>query len=175
MTEKRPVILSNQNPLTYLFRTVLNCFSLETCGLLWCFYQLFGLSFWRHPFISEDPLVSKWCNATFLKICSDEETNSLTSRMAWGRVHFQQSIICGWTIPLRWFIRSHLYKRCALVYKRLILNTKHILMHSHWDVPYHHVPLSKTLNPDCSRGTVPVIKTCCSHLGQKSNYHTTNN
>ncbi len=20
-----------------------------TCGLLWCFYHLFGLSFWRHP------------------------------------------------------------------------------------------------------------------------------
>ncbi len=33
------------------------------CGLLWCFYQLFGLSFWRHPFTSEYPLVSKWCNA----------------------------------------------------------------------------------------------------------------
>ncbi len=45
-----------------------------TCGLLWCFYQLFGLSFWRHPFTAEDPLVSKWCNATFLQICSDEET-----------------------------------------------------------------------------------------------------
>ncbi len=28
-----------------------------TCGLLWCFYQL---SFWRHPFTDEDPLVSKW-------------------------------------------------------------------------------------------------------------------
>ncbi len=42
-----------------------------TCGLLWCFYQLFGLSFWRHPFTAEDPLVSKW----FLQICSDEETN----------------------------------------------------------------------------------------------------
>ncbi len=26
------------------------------CGLLWCFYQLFGLSFWRHPFTAEDPL-----------------------------------------------------------------------------------------------------------------------
>ncbi len=52
-----------------------------TCGLLWCFYQLFGLSFWRHPFTAEDPLVSKWCNATFLQICSDEETNSSTSRM----------------------------------------------------------------------------------------------
>ncbi len=38
------------------------------------FYQLFGLSFWRHPFTAEDPLVSKWCNATFLQIYSDEET-----------------------------------------------------------------------------------------------------
>ncbi len=26
---------------------------LEWCGLLWCFYQLFGLSFWRHPFTAE--------------------------------------------------------------------------------------------------------------------------
>ncbi len=39
-----------------------------TCGLLWCFYQLFGLSFWRHPFTAEDPLLSTWCNATFLQI-----------------------------------------------------------------------------------------------------------
>ncbi len=30
---------------------------LELCGLL-CFYQLFGFSFWRHPFTAEDPLVS---------------------------------------------------------------------------------------------------------------------
>ncbi len=42
-----------------------------TCGLLWCFYQLFGLLFWRHPFTVEDPLVSKWCNAIFLQIYSD--------------------------------------------------------------------------------------------------------
>ncbi len=46
------------------------------CGLLWCFYQLFGLSFWRHPFTAEDPLVSKWWNVTFLQICSNEETPS---------------------------------------------------------------------------------------------------
>ncbi len=39
-----------------------------TCGLLWCFYQMFGLSFWRHPFTAKDPLVSKWCNAGFLQI-----------------------------------------------------------------------------------------------------------
>ncbi len=33
-----------------------------TCGLLWCFYQLFELSFWRHPFTAEHLLVSKRCN-----------------------------------------------------------------------------------------------------------------
>ncbi len=27
-----------------------------TYGFLWCFYQLFELSFWRHPFTAEDPL-----------------------------------------------------------------------------------------------------------------------
>ncbi len=34
-----------------------------TYGLVWCFYQLFGLHF--H---ADDPLVIKWWNATFLKI-----------------------------------------------------------------------------------------------------------
>ncbi len=48
---------------------------LEWCRLLVMFYQLFGLSFWRHPFTAEHPLVSKWCNATFSK--SDEETTHL--------------------------------------------------------------------------------------------------
>ncbi len=36
--------------------------------LLWCFYQLFGLSFWRHPFTAEHPLLRQWCDATFLQI-----------------------------------------------------------------------------------------------------------
>ncbi len=27
---------------------------LEWCGLLWCFYHLFGLSFWRHPFTANE-------------------------------------------------------------------------------------------------------------------------
>ncbi len=65
---------------------------MDWSGVDYCdvFYQLFGLSFWRHPFTAEDPLVIKWCNATFLQICSDEETNSSTFRMAWEGVHFQQ-------------------------------------------------------------------------------------
>ncbi len=41
---------------------------LESCGLLWCFYLLFGLSFWRHPFTAEDPLLSKWSNAKLLQM-----------------------------------------------------------------------------------------------------------
>ncbi len=60
-----------------------------TCGLLWCFYQLFGLKFWRHPFTVEHPLVSKWCDAKFLQICSDEETNSPTSWIAWWWVNLE--------------------------------------------------------------------------------------
>ncbi len=33
--------------------------------ILWCFYQLFGLSLWRHPFTPEEPLASKWREGIF--------------------------------------------------------------------------------------------------------------
>ncbi len=42
------------------------------------FYQLFGLSFWRHPFTAEHPMVSKWCKATFQQIWSYIETTHLS-------------------------------------------------------------------------------------------------
>ncbi len=66
-----------------------------TCVLLQCFYQLFGLSYWRHPFTAEDPLVSKWYNAEFFQICSDEQTNWSASWTARGQI-----FIFGWTILL---------------------------------------------------------------------------
>ncbi len=84
------------------------------CGLLWCFYQLFGLSFWRHPFTAEDLLLSKWCNAEFHQICSDEETNSSTSWMDWGWEYFQQFFIFGWTTPL---IKCYLPFLCNYLWK----------------------------------------------------------
>ncbi len=34
-----------------------------TCALFWCFYHLFQLSFWRHPFTAEE---SKWWDAELL-------------------------------------------------------------------------------------------------------------
>ncbi len=52
-------------------------------------------SFWRHPFTAEEALVSKWCNAKFLQICSDVETNFSSSWIAWEWGHFQQIYFLG--------------------------------------------------------------------------------
>ncbi len=50
---------------------------LERCELIEDYCDVFIScldSFWRHPFTAEHPLVSKWCNAKLLHICSHEET-----------------------------------------------------------------------------------------------------
>ncbi len=65
-----------------------------TCGLLWCFYQLFGLSFWRHPFTAEDPLLRQWLNATFLQIW----WRKTHSHLGWSES--EHIFIFGWTVPL---------------------------------------------------------------------------
>ncbi len=71
---------------TYYLQTL--SFSRNRLNYLWCFYQL--LSFWRHPFTSEDPLVSKWCDAKCLQFCSNEETNSILNgrRVSTANFHF---------------------------------------------------------------------------------------
>ncbi len=51
------------------------------------------------PIHCRGPIMSKWCNATLLQICSDEETNSSTSWMAWVSKHFWLIKIVQ-TIPL---------------------------------------------------------------------------
>ncbi len=66
------------------------------CGLLRCFYQLFGLSFWRHPFTAEHPLMNKWCNATFLQIWW-RKTHILMDDLRVST--FWHIVICGWIIP----------------------------------------------------------------------------
>ncbi len=57
-----------------------NWWSGEVCIIV-MFYQLFGLSFWRHPFTAEHPLLSKWRNPTFVQICSQLETKYLLDLM----------------------------------------------------------------------------------------------
>ncbi len=72
---------------------------IECSGVVWIivmFYQLFGLSFWRHPFTAEHPLVSKWSGMIHFSK-SDEETNSSTSLMEYI---FSSFFIFRWTIPL---------------------------------------------------------------------------
>ncbi len=68
-----------------------------TCGLLWCFYQLFGLSFWRHPFTAEHPLLSRWWNVIFLQIWWKNKLVYILNDLSWG--HFSAFSIFGWTIP----------------------------------------------------------------------------
>ncbi len=80
-----------------------------TCGLLCCFYHLFGLSFWRHPFTAEDPLVSKWCNVEFLQICSDEETTRWTVPLICWKVLFD-SLFYSWLYPFILVSQNKLYR-----------------------------------------------------------------
>ncbi len=66
------------------------------CGLLWSFYQLFGLSFWRHPFTAEHPLLRHWCNATFLQIWWRNKLILILDGLRGSKCSF-----LGLTIPLR--------------------------------------------------------------------------
>ncbi len=81
---------------------------LEWCGLLvdYCdvFYQLLGLSFWRHPFTAEDPLVSRWCNATFIQM---KKHTLLFLGWPEGELTFSKFSFLGWTIALTQNVQSH--------------------------------------------------------------------
>ncbi len=55
---------------------------LELSIYLWIIVT-FKLSFWRHPFAAEDPLVSKLCNAIFLQIGSNGDISSYTVHLEW--------------------------------------------------------------------------------------------
>ncbi len=76
----------------YFFQTHSFCLlqmltdGLEWCGLLWCFYQLFGLSFWRHPFTAKHLLMRHRCDA----ILQIWWRNKLLY-ISWG--HFQLNLI----------------------------------------------------------------------------------
>ncbi len=74
-----------------------------TCGLLWCFYQLFGLSFWWHPFTSiGEKVMECYISPNLMK-----KTNSSISWMVRGWAHFQQMFIFGWTIPLNIYFKPN--------------------------------------------------------------------
>ncbi len=57
------------------------------------------LSFWRHPFTAEHPLLRHICN-----LSSDEESNSSWSWMSWGWMNLQQIFLLVWSVS---FSTSH--------------------------------------------------------------------
>ncbi len=71
------------------------------------------------------PLVNTWCNAKFLQICFEEETNSSTSWMAWGWAHFQFRVNYSfkWIFYGPWENQSF-----ALFLRSLIMCTSYIFM-----------------------------------------------
>ncbi len=66
-----------------------------------CEVESCELSFWRHPFTAEHPLLSKWCNATF-QICSDEGISVSRKEVSCSHLftkiktseHLQRSSLC---------------------------------------------------------------------------------
>ncbi len=58
--------VSSKKAIFFFTLQVINSCTGDYLWIIVMFYQLFGLSFWRHPFTAEDTLVSKWCNAKFL-------------------------------------------------------------------------------------------------------------
>ncbi len=64
----------------------------DMTGVAWIRLKFFFFSCldWRHPFTAEDPSDSY---PKSLQICSDEETSSSTSWMAWEWVHFKHILI----------------------------------------------------------------------------------
>ncbi len=77
------------------------------CGLLWCFYQLFEHSIWRHPFTQ-----SKWCNATFLQIWWRNKVLILD-------FHFCLNYSFKCTVGFFWFyLRKCLKHACYILQKK---------------------------------------------------------
>ncbi len=85
---------------------------LEWCGLLVDYCDVLsavGLSFWRHPFTAEHPLLSHWCSDTFLQIWWRNKLIYILDVLRWGE-HFQQMFSFGWTVPLNNLVNWNILK-----------------------------------------------------------------
>ncbi len=82
----------------------------ESHRLLWCFYQ-------SHSDGTHSLQRIHWWASDVMLNFSDEETNSFTSWMTWGWVHFQQIFIFWWIIrlisPSEGLLR---YSKAVLIY-----------------------------------------------------------
>ncbi len=65
-----------------------------TRGLLRCFYQLSGLSFWRHPFTAEDPLVNNNIMLHFSKTVIMKKQKALEMKKRMQLLSFECHHFC---------------------------------------------------------------------------------
>ncbi len=75
------------------------------CGLLWCFYQLFGLSFWWHPFTVEHPNLFPWKNKHIIILEGLRVSKFSTHFYFWmgdiskaARSHAANNAVASWEI-----------------------------------------------------------------------------
>ncbi len=157
-----------------------------TCVLLWCFYQLFGLSFWRHPFTAEHPLMSKWCNATFLQIWWRKTHLHLgcpEGEYILAHCHFwvNYSLKLSVQITYDWLIVTVNIKRIHHKLSEYPKNVifKYLKTHqssceafesSGWVSSLHLLSGSWTCCPESQTGSEPIdsCNTCCSSKSTKA-------
>ncbi len=101
----RDLFLTNKQLFTFQDVNWWTAVQWITCKILWCFYQLFGLSFWRHTFTADETLVREGYTAKFLQICSDDEPNSSHLHLGDG-LSVSKCIIFGLTILLIHFNKN---------------------------------------------------------------------
>ncbi len=124
---------------------------MDYCVIVICFYQLYVLSFWWHPFTAEDPsnVVMYDIMLNFSKSAKWKKTNSSTS---WMAVHFQKILIFVWSISLT---LAHINKCCQNVFisncissvtlhwwKEVTVsfkNIKNVLVINFWTIVYRSV------------------------------------
>ncbi len=87
-----------------------------TWGLLWCFYQLFGLSFWRHPFTAEDHW---WASDVTLHFSK----SVLMKKQTWIRlgVNYLQMFNFKRTIPLRTCFSEDIFTFVKIIHKSFLM------------------------------------------------------
>ncbi len=73
-------------------------------------------SFWRHPFTTDEPLVSKWCNATLLQIWWRNKLINILVDLSASKVSAYR--ISGWTIS-----KMHAHEEDGSVQKWLALTS----------------------------------------------------
>ncbi len=61
--------------------------------ILWCFYQLFGLSFWRPPIHAEHPLLTS--DECYISPNLMKKQTHIQSWMVWGWAHFIKCSFLG--------------------------------------------------------------------------------